>query len=283
MSDTYFCFSDECGDYKPHMNDDRIKIHPFYLRTTLIINSSEWRFFNNQFKELKTKYGILITQELKWAYLWSLRNFKKKGKTIPDKHELKYFESFDYHKLIDFVEESLTLITKLKEKRIIATYTSNDYKYGTNEKSILGFHLQEHMQRIEMQLQVDEDNLGVLFFDPVSTEKNEMFRKIYNELFENGDFVEKYKFIKDSLNIENSHQSVGIQIADYISGAFSSLLKASSSNNGYSRGVKMFFDSIYPNLCKGRNGAIQGYGIREVPRNNHARNWLTQKTNSFKI
>ena len=80
-----------------------------------------------------------------------------------------------------------------------------------------------------MELQVNENNennLGVLFFDPVSVKKNEMFRQIYHELRINGDFINKYRFLKDSLNIENSHQSVGIQIADYVSGAFSSILKS---------------------------------------------------------
>jgi hypothetical protein len=120
-----------------------------------------------------------------------------------------------------------------------------------------------------------------LFFDPVGNDKNEMFRQIYYELFENGDYIEKYKFIKDSLNIENSHHSVGIQIADYISGAFSSILKASIDND-YSRGVKMFYESVYPNLRRGWDGAIQGYGIREVPRSVPTRIWLIGQMNNFK-
>lgn len=281
MGDTYFCFSDECGDYKPNMNAKQLRIHPYYIRTTLIINSNEWKTLNSNFKALKTKYGLPISKELKWANLWTLRNFQINKKPIPDKYDIKYLEQIDYHKLIDFVDESLGLINKLNEKKIIATYTKNPVPFATNEKSMLSFHLQEHMQRIEMELQVDEGNLGVLFFDPVSNEKNELFRQIYNDLFENGDFVKSYKFIKDSLNIENSHHSVGIQITDYISGAFSSILKASIDND-YSRGVKMFFDHVYPNLRKSWGGTIQGYGIREVPRSVPTRKWLIEQLNNFK-
>jgi len=281
MADTYFCFSDECGDYKPNLTGKQLRNHPFYIRTTLLMNSNEWKTLNLNFRELKNKYGLHMSKEIKWANLWTLRNFQKNKKKIPDNYRLQHIEHIDYHRLIDFVDESLGLVNTLNEKKIISTYTKNSNGYSINEKSMISFHLQEHMQRLEMELQVDEGNLGVLFFDPVGNEKNEMFRQIYYELFENGDFIEKYKFIKDSLNIENSHHSVGIQIADYISGAFSSILKASIDND-YSLGVKMFYDSVYPNLRRGWNGEIQGYGIREVPRSVPTRKWLIEQMNYFK-
>lgn len=281
MADTYFCFSDECGDYKPNMSDRQLRNHPFYIRTTLLMNSNEWKTLNINFRALKNKYGLPLSKELKWANLWTLRSYQKNKKAIPAKLGLQHLAGHDYHDLIDFVEEALAIINKLNEKKIIATYTKNSNKYSINEKSMISFHLQEHMQRLEMELQIDEGNLGVLFFDPVSNEKNELFRQIYNDLFENGDFIENYKFIKDSLNIENSHHSVGIQIADYISGSFSSILKASIDND-YSRGVKMFFDSVHPNLRRGWQGKIQGYGIREVTRSVPTRKWLIGQMNHFK-
>ena len=273
MSDIYFCFSDENGDYKPNMSKKQLRRHPFYIRTTLIMNANEWKKLNTNFRSLKESYGLPISKEVKWAYLWNLRYFKKNDIPIPDKREFKFLEGFDYHHLIEFVEKALKLIESISEKKIIATFTKNNAVPAINDKSLLSMHLQEHMQRIEMELQIDDGNLGVLFFDPVSEQKNEMFRQIYYELFENGDFIEKYSFIKDSLNIENSHQSVGIQIADYISGAFSAVLK--SDYGDYSVGVKMFNKSIKPYL-RTYNGNIFGVGIREVPRNNFTRNWIRE-------
>lgn len=281
MAGTYFCFSDECGDYKPNMTEKQLKSHPFYIRTSLLINSNEWKILNTNFRELKKKYGFPTSKEIKWANLWTIRRFQTKREKIPERFGLQHIEHIDYHILINFVEESLALVNTLNEKKIIATYTKNSDKCPINEKSIITFHLQEHMQRLEMELQVDEGNLGVLFFDPVGNDKNEMFRHIYNELYENGDFIEKYKFIKDSLNIENSQHSVGIQIADYISGAFSSILKASIDND-YSRGIKMFYESVYPNLRRDLYGKIQGYGIREVPKSEQTRSWLNVQMNNFK-
>lgn len=189
MSDTYFCFSDENGDYKRSMTAKQICRHPFYVRTTLIMNASEWKKLNSDFRSLKEKYGLPRGKEIKWSYLWSLRHHKKTGKTITDKRDFKFLEPFDYHNLIEFVSDCLQLIHSISEKKIIITFTKNDDVAAINEKSLLSMHLQEHMQRIEMELQVDVGNLGVLFFDPISNQKNEMFREIYFELFENGDFI----------------------------------------------------------------------------------------------
>lgn len=276
----YFSFSDECGDYKPHMTLKQIRRHKFYIRSCFTINANEWKFLKREFDALKVKYGLPASREIKWAYLWSLREITTKGNPIDDDHELKFLDNYDYHKLIDFVEESLSLIHKLSEQDIVLTFTKNSIGYGTNEKSMLCFHLQEHMQRLEMGMAVDDDNLAVLFFDPVGSEKNEMFRQIYSEHYEKGDFIEKYKFIKDSLNIENSHHSVGIQIADYISGAFSAMLK-STPGEDYSRGVKMFNESVKPHLRRGWNGSLYGYGIREVPSSVPTRSWVVTQLAAY--
>ena len=83
------------------------------------------------------------------------------------------------------------------------------------------------------------------------------------------------------MNIENSHHSVGIQLADYISGAFSALLKSDSSGN-YSDGIRMYFDSVHSNLRRNWDGGVQGYGIREVPKDTRNRGWLIKKIKSMK-
>jgi hypothetical protein len=108
-----------------------------------------------------------------------------------------------------------------------------------------------------------------------------MFREIYYTLFEDGDFIDKYLFIKDSLNIENSHHSVGIQIADYISGSFSSILK-SNNYSDYELGINMFFNYVCPNLRRGGTSGVHGYGIREVPSSPPTRRWLSNKIKVLK-
>lgn len=147
MSNTYFCFSDECGDYCQKMTYKQMKVHPFYIRTTLIINSNEWKKLNNLFFDLKKKYQIPPYVEIKWADLWQLRHAQKNNKTN------NKLINFNYRDLILFVNEALELINKLDYKKIIMTYTKNEISNTKSISDIIKFHLQEHMQRIQMELQ----------------------------------------------------------------------------------------------------------------------------------
>ena len=281
MPGTYFCFSDECGAYMQKMSMRQLEIHPFYIRTTLLINSSEWKQLNSLFRDLKIKYSFPLSGEIKWSNLWTIKKFQTDGKKNPFQGGLKYFEKFSYETLVKFVDESIGLLDNLKEKKVIIKYSKNSLKNSICEKTILTYHLQEHIQRLEMEFQSNSKNLGVLFFDPLNNENDGILRNIYNDLFENGDFISKYKHIKDSLNFENSHHSVGIQLADYISGTFNSILKTTPKNN-YTNGVEMFYNHVYLNLRRSGSGAIQGYGIREVPSNPELRDWLKNKIKHLK-
>lgn len=281
MPGTYFCFSDECGDYMQKMSLKQLEIHPFYIRTTLLINSSEWKQLNSLFRDLKIKYSFPLSGEIKWSNLWTIKKFQTDGKKNPFQGNLKYFEKFSYETLVKFVDESVGLLNSLKEKKVIITYTKNSLKNSISKKTILTYHLQEHIQRLEMEFQTNSKNLGVLFIDPLNDENDGLLRNIYNDLFENGDFISEYKHIKDSLNFENSHHSVGIQMADYISGTFNSILKTTPKNN-YTNGVEMFYKHVYLNLRRSGSGNIQGYGIREVPSNPELRDWLKNKIKHFK-
>lgn len=275
----YFGFSDECGSYQQKKEKKYLRVHPHYIRSTLLINADDWKKLRIKFNDLKTRYNLPIEKEIKWAYLWQLRNYQKKNQSIPDNKDFKFLESYDYHDLINFVDNCFNLLNEIEFKKIIITHTDNVNCALINEKSILKMHLQEHMQRIEMQIQSrNAENLAVLFFDPVNESTDKLLRDIYFDLFNSGDFISQYKHIKDSLNIEYSHQSVGIQLADFISGAFSSVLKGFTSQN-YERGKDMFYKYVHPNL-RSYNGTIWGVGIREVPSDMTNRRILAQKMNN---
>ncbi len=276
----YFGFSDECGTYQMVKNKNYLKVHPHYIRSTLLINADEWKNLKIRFNELKLHYSLPIDKEIKWAYLWNLRNYQKKKQSIPNDKDFKFIEKYKYNDLIDFVSDSLKLINELEYKKIIITFTENSTCPSINEKAMLKMHLQEHMQRIEMQIQSrTQNNLAVLFFDPVSEQTDKLFRDIYFELYNSGDFINQYKHIKDSLNIENSHQSVGIQLSDFISGAFSAVLKSINSAN-YEKGKEMFLGTIYPNL-RTYSGTVWGVGIREVPCNMAVRKYFAREINTI--
>ena len=70
-----------------------------------------------------------IEREIKWAYLWHLRYYQKSKKEIPAKKDFKFLERYDYHDLIAFVEQSLTLLEEIKYKKVTKYTLCKPYKH----------------------------------------------------------------------------------------------------------------------------------------------------------
>lgn len=265
----YFCFSDECGSYSNEMTPKQLKAHPYYVRAVFMIDAAEWNKLNENFKQLKNEYQIPLDREFKWAYLWLML----KEDSIHDDENLRFFKHQENKsRYYSFVEKVLQLANDLSFMRVILTYSVNNGEHH-KEFSLLKFHFQDILRRIEMEIQ-SGDNLAVLFIDPVNSEKDEKFRELYYSLVNEGDFI-KYSHVKDSLNIENSHHSVGIQIADFISGIFNSILKIDEIHK-YEFATKMFCKYILPNIRKYR-GNKYGAGIIEIPRSSQIRTQYKNK------
>jgi hypothetical protein len=268
---TYFIFSDECGEYCEEKTLKKLKAHPYYIRSALIISSDEWKFINNKMKYLKRKlFGPIINNyEIKWSYLWNKRCYERRGEAIPENKPYYFLNGIKYNDLIKYVDKILGYLSDLEYCKIILTITPN-LESSRNLYEIYRWHIESIMQRIEMELELDSKNLGVLFIDPLSTDKNKLLRNIYYDLYKDNFFIE-HKCIKDSLNIEYSHHSVCIQIADYIAGSFDGFMK------GFAKSTEIFASRIKPLLRRGKNQEILGYGIREVPSNKKVREKINKK------
>lgn len=258
----YFAFSDENGSYRKWRSAKFASAHPLYIRSNLLINGLEWKKLEQGYRSLKQKYDLPINKEIKWSYVWSLISHRNNGREIKDKCSYYFIKDYDPDLLGKFICESISLLNDLEYCRLIYTVTSNRLCPQIDEGKLLKMHMQEAMQRIEMDMAKDGNNLCVLFIDPVSREKDASMREAYSELYQNGDFIDRYSHIKDSLNFEYSHHSVGIQMADFLAGALFSKLKK------YPMGIEIYANTITNILRKGPRGRIDGYGIRTVPRSN---------------
>ena len=262
---THFAFIDESGRLG-NLRD------PFYIKSCFIICAKQWRDSRNKFIEIKKKHGLKEEQEFKWAYIWALRKHHGTKKKISKEKAFYPFRSFNYSKLMEFVDDSLSNLIDYSSVRYLLTISPNKHMSISQEKAIHKMHIQEIMQRIEMELQ-DKDDLGILFHDEMSQRKDKIMREMYNELFLAGDFIRKYSHIRDSIAIEISSHSYGIQIADFLAGAFMGFMK------DYDWSLSLFKKCIAPKLRKSSSGYIFGYGIREVPHSNAFRGGLIRRFN----
>ncbi|WP_288984698.1 DUF3800 domain-containing protein [uncultured Flavobacterium sp.] len=254
-----FAFSDECGHYSPVRTEKQNKVHPFYIRSLFIIDGGDYKNLCQNFAVLKQDYG-LPEKEIKWAHIWTLRTHHKKGTKPNEKDDCFFLKDIDHHKIIDFVENALMLLQNLEFSKTIFTITNNNSNAKFSEKDLFKMHITSLLQRVQYEVQANSEDLAVLFFDPLSENKSKLLREIYFDIQVNGDFVQNYTHVKDSLNLEFSHHSTGIQLADFLAGVMSGTLK------GYERSVQIFNNAVRPMLRDYKN-KILGAGICEVPTN----------------
>lgn len=258
-----FGFSDECGTYMSKRTQKQNKIHPFYVRSLFLMDGNDYKLLSDKFKALKNEFG-LPQKEIKWAHIWSLRSCQKNNKTPKESKDYYFLKDFDYHRIIDFAESSLLLLLDLNSCKTIYTITNNNSDAKFSEKDLFKMHITSLLQRTQYETQLKDDDLTVLFFDPIGDKKSKLLRETYFDIQSNGDFVKEYSHIKDSLNLEYSHHSAGIQIADFLAGVITGVLK------GYDRSVEIFMKAVYPTLRRYK-GNILGAGICEVPTNQNER------------
>lgn len=263
---TYICFNDESGDW----NDKKRK---FYIRASLIIDFTQLKTIENEIKKIRNKLNLSdLKEEIKWQDFWNLRYaFKENGEENrkPKQERLKKIYEYlkiiqkDYHLLIDYCKEVLCILKKF-DCKVILTFTEKS-KYPTHkEKDICRFHIQDHLQRIQMQFNND---IVVIIYDSLNEKKKKIFKEIFKEIIEKGDFIKKYNSVYSSLLFDESHDNIFLQMVDFIVGSFSGILTSIVRNDetNYKKATEFFCDLIYPRLCSSQN-EIWGIGIKETPK-----------------
>lgn len=269
----YFTFSDESGLYKQNRDHRFNELHPFYIRASFIMDGREWKDLDYLLCSLKGEYQIPPTLEIKYSDLFSILQHQNHPERIVDPR-LTILMGYSIEMLKEFIERSVSLLNALENPQIIITISKND-RFGTpTEKDLYTWHIQNLLQRIQFDLDAndpDNENLCLIFLDPVSERVNKILMESYNNLFIYGDRFMNFSKIKDCLHFELSHHSCGIQIADYIAGITFGFLQ----NRDYSVGV---FNRQISHLIRTRpHGKIMGYGIIEIPTNRRVRTFLSEQ------
>jgi len=260
MSEVYFVFSDESGNYKRNPGRRFLKKNPYYIRSACIIRADEWLRLRKKVLDVRENFPFDKYEEIKWSDTWV-------------KYNQGEIDKKEYNNRIAFIEEILKILSTLSYCNIVYTVTFNlEIACDIEEKYIKKWHIQEIMQRVQMEIQSDSGSLGILFLDPPSSSKElKEFQEIYREIFLNDQFIEEYANLKDAINFEPSHHSVGIQLADYLAGCFKGFLC------GYRKSSRIFEEIVYPLLRRDTQGNPVGYGIREVPKDENLRQQIEQK------
>jgi len=258
--ETYLIYIDENGEYKSNRKKNFKDAHPFFIRSCLMITSKEWKESITEFFSLKNEFNIPKEKELKWSYLWSLKKYKDNNKKINKKLPLYFFRNYDHNQLLKFIERSEKILFQKPSVKYIFTVTDNKNLVSLDAFRLHKMHLEDILERLEMELQTKGD-LGIIFIDEKNKRHDQFIKKAYKEIYSMDSYISKFKHLKDTMSVEISSHSFGIQMADYAAGIFSGFLR------DFKDSKSLFNKYIRPKLRRNPLGKeIIGYGIKDTPR-----------------
>jgi len=265
VSETYLVFTDEAGVYNKRPNEKFRHSHPFYIRSNVRFSADDYRLFQNKIAELNEHYSIPVSEEIKWSDLWEIHKSKYRSEFLKTKSEdtLKRYYRRVFNRAVD--KKSLEFIFT-----VTYVYTQTCYQ---SEEEVLKFHLQESMQRVNMDAQPND--FATIIMDELNPDKIKKLKTACHEIAVKGDFI-KYKNIYSGVLTECSSQSAGIQLADFAAGIMNGYLRGALLSRGkYEFATDLFNKFVLPNLRRHPEGRIMGYGVREVPSDTEIRNKLS--------
>lgn len=273
----YLCFNDESGFW----SDKKSKI---YVRASLVVDVEDIKNIENAIIKIREKYNLNeLNSEIKWQDLWQLRNFFKQKKAPKDKHLSEIYNFInnkqkDHHLLINYCKEVLSILSNYDVK-IILTFTNKEKSSSCTESNVYKFHIQNHLQRLQMQYQSKKNTLIILIYDSIDEKRKKEFKQIYNEIISQGDFIKEYTCIANSLLFDDSYDNKFLQLTDFIAGCFRGVLSSINRNNqnNYQVALDCFKNIIFQKLARKKDSEIFGVGIMEIPTNKNIRKYY--KTN----
>lgn len=255
MSD-YLVFSDEAGIYDCQPNETFIRNHPFYIRSYVMISSSEYQEYQVELHKINRKYGIPYDEEIKWSDLGT--KYKKGNPRTTVVSDISMESLSQYYK--DVLE-----IADKKSIQYIFTVTDNRESYTQyDSEKIYKFHFQDAFQRVQME--INAKDLATFIMDELNEKLNRKIKAACHDFTEKGDYVQ-YTNLHHSIYTDNSAYSPGIQLADYAAGIMNSYIRRNLlSPNNYQFAVELFDEYINPKLRHSMQGVICGYGVIDVPK-----------------
>jgi len=265
----YFVFSDESGKYKKERNDKFIQKNPFYCRSAVFLEVSDWIKLRKRFAALKK--ALLecdLSREVKWSSIWSLFKHRQKGEEITKEMPYFFLRNHSLDKLIEFIGKALHLLHESESSRIVLTLTFNERQKTkpTETKELLKMHLAHILNMAEKEMRKRARSVCIFFFNPEEPPLERYFREAFREIFRKPS-SSQYGHIKDSLSFEYFLHSFGSQLADYCAGVFYGSLRL------YPQSIELIRSKIWPKILKEKDKAL-GFGISEIPKNQKNREHL---------
>lgn len=255
MNNTIIIFSDEAGQYYKYPSIKNISSDPFYVRSGVYISTEDYINFQNNIDELKTNFNIPNNQEIKWSDIYAIQ----KGRYRND-----FLKKYSDKNIMDYILMYLNCASKFNSIKFLFTITKNKIQNSANKDHITFMHLQNIYQRAQLDAKSNNKDFYLIIIDDISEDALNDLRKKCSDLLHNGDRFIKYSNVNQSLLVEKSEQSAGIQLADYSAGIFNSVAKRYIlEQRNYDYANSLYLSYIAPHI-RNYNKKVLGFGIIKI-------------------
>lgn len=245
----YIVFIDESGQpggWDNEKNSLKSNCSKFFTLGGFMIDANNILEIESKFKDIKLKYGLNESVEIKWSCSYS-----KLGLTFEQYMNMKQ----DIIKMISNYNNSVIGIIMDKE------YCYKNRTDIKNHNDLYAFALNLLMERVCMEIS-DRDGKNattpaLMFTDSRKNDNNNKLDKelqiAYLRARSLGTHYIKFPNFCESLVFIDSSYSSGIQCADFCAGAIHKKFEVNDNN---------FFDLLLPAIRHNKQNNIYGYGVK---------------------
>jgi len=201
------------------------------------------------------KARLRVRGELKWRYFAPGNDdpanpLRRMNATERDVVRSELYSMLCSHKEI----KALACVTSVEAAYKIASVKTRDDLYQNTYKPVterFQYYLQDASSKECRQL-------GIVISDHRGANDDRALRLHHQKLLYSGsEFVSRYENLVESLFVQPSNMSVGVQLADIVAGAVW---------RKFEKGDSRWSDMLIPAFRKARSGAIDGYGLVKYPK-----------------
>lgn len=239
----YLCFIDESGTPPSRPNPDR----PYFTLGAVIIRDEDWAGIAKLVQGFLTRHKL--RGELKWRF-FSPHNSSSDNPMLGRSAEERKALSLEFANIV--AKSPLTIIACVTDVDAAFKYAS-----VSSQQELYHFAYKPLSERFQYFLQ-DQKGLGIMICDHRGRHDDRLLRAHHDTLTgTRKSMTSGYDRFVESLFLQDSCHSIGIQIADYVAGAI---------HRGYSTSDGDVAKILKPRIRKKHDGSIQGHGIVHHPR-----------------
>ncbi|MGN0790114.1 MAG: DUF3800 domain-containing protein [Acutalibacteraceae bacterium] len=255
MNNTTIIFSDEAGQYYQTPNDKQIKSDPFYVRSAVYLSTEDYISFQHSIGSLKQKYNIPFNEEIKWSDIYEIKQGRFRA---------NFLKEIDCEELMAYITEYMSIAYGKDSIKYLFTISGNRKQNRADKDYIIFFHLQNIYQRAQLDANSENSDFYMVIIDDMNESALKNLREKCSSLLHTGDKFLNYPNLNQSLLVEKSEQSAGIQLSDYAAGIFNSVAKKYIlSKKSYDYADSLYKKYIASKL-RNHNKNISGYGIIRI-------------------